>query len=62
MQITINPTKGYSQLLSDNIFFDDIWFSVVKIVIESIAEVIYYYGTVNTSRKRFFLFIFGKTT
>ena len=45
--------KGCVQLSSKYTFFADIWLSVVNIVQQASAELLYYYGTAKTSHKVF---------
>ena len=48
-------TKGCGQLTSNDTYFSNIWFSVVKTVEESMAGGVNYFGPVKTSHKVFFL-------
>ena len=47
--------KGCGQLFSNETFFDENRFSVVKTEKEASAEVVAYSGTAKMSHKRFFL-------
>ena len=48
-------TKGCGQLISNNTYFADIWFSYVKTSEEAMDAGVNYYGPVKTSHKGFCL-------
>ena len=50
---TMKNIKGCVQISSKYTFFTDIWFSVVNIVQQVRAELLYYYGPAKTSHKVF---------
>ena len=54
--------KWRVKLFSNGIYFSDIWFSVVKISEEAIAEGVDYCGQVKTSHKGFCLATLEKLT
>ena len=56
----IKATKGCGQLSSNDTFFADIWFRIVKALLEENTEGEYYYGPLKTSYKGFFLATLGK--
>ena len=55
MKRIMMDTKGFGQLTSNDTYFSDIWFSVVKMAEETIDEGVDYYGLLKMSHKVFCL-------
>ena len=60
MNITMKDNKVCGQLLSNDTFFADRWFSGVKTAEKVMVEGVYYCGSMNTIHKRFCLGYVGK--
>ena len=62
MKRIMRGTKGYSKLTLNVIYFDYIWFSVMKTSKEDIAEEVYSFRPVNMNHKGFCLAKLEKST
>ena len=60
MKIITEATKGCGKMSSNDILFDDRWFSRVKTAEEAMTEVLYPCGPVKTSQKGYFAWLHWK--